>query len=140
MSVEPVTEYTKPLPRPTWDSAAFWEACQQHRLELQFCTDCQRFWFPPGNRCGHCWGSAWEWRPVSGRGQVFTFTIIHRAYHPGFGDDLPYNVAVVELEEGPHLITNVVECPLDELRVGLPVSVVFDDVTAEATLPKFKPV
>ena len=139
MATNLTTEYLKPLPRPTPDSARFWEACRAHRLELQRCSGCERFWFPPGNRCAHCWGDSWEWRPVSGRGQLFTFTVMRRAYHPGFADDLPYVVAIVELEEGPRLISNLVDCAPESVRIGMPVSVMFDDVTADVTLPKFRP-
>ena len=139
MATEPSAAYTRPLPNPTPDSAAFWEACQQHVLKLQQCNACGEFWFPPGNRCGHCWSESWEWKPVSGRGQLFTFTVIRRAYHAGFADGLPYNVAVVQLEEGPRLVSNVVECAPEDLKVGMPLSVVFEDVTPETTLPKFRP-
>ncbi len=140
MATDPGTEYVKPLPRPTPDSAPFWEGCRRHELLIQHCNKCDRFWFPPGNRCAHCWSDSWEWKPVSGRGHVYTFTVIHRAYHAGFMEDLPYNVAVVELAEGPRLISNVVDCDSGSLRVGMPVEVVFEDVTPEATLPKFRPV
>jgi uncharacterized OB-fold protein len=69
---------------------------------------------------------------------LFSFVIYHRLYHPGFKGDLPYNVSVVELGEGPRLLTNIVGTPNDELEVGMPVEVVFDDVTDEVTLPKFR--
>jgi len=80
-----------------------------------------------------------EWVKVSGRGKLYTWTTIFQRYHPAFADELPYNVAMVELEEGPRVITNVVECKNDDLHIGMEVEVVFEDVTEEITLPKFKP-
>jgi hypothetical protein len=81
-----------------------------------------------------------EWVRVSGRGRVYTWVVIHQRYHPGFAGELPYNVAIVELEEGPRLITNIVGCKNEDLRIGMEVEVIFDDATDEITLPKFKSV
>ena len=138
VTVEPL-ENLKPLPRSTPESAPFWDACRRHALELQQCDACQQFWFPPSNRCPHCLSADWKWSPVSGNGEVFTFTVFHRAYHKGFAGELPYAVAVVELAEGPRLVSNIVGCAPESVKIGLPVSVVFEDVTDEATLFKFKP-
>jgi uncharacterized protein len=132
-------EYLKPLPRSTPESEPFWEACRRHSLELQRCDACGKFWFPPSNRCPHCLSGDWKWSPVSGSGQVFTFTVFHRAYHKGFADELPYAVAVVELHEGPRLVSNIVGCAPDDVKIGMPVAVVFEDVTADTTLFKFEP-
>jgi len=131
-------EYLKPLPRSTPETAPFWEACRRHSLELQQCDACSKFWFPPSNRCPHCLSADWKWSAVSGKGQVFTFTVFHRAYHKGFADELPYAVAVVELDEGPRLVSNVVGCAPEDVKIGMPVSVIFQDVTADATLFKFQ--
>jgi uncharacterized OB-fold protein len=76
---------------------------------------------------------------VSGRGTLFSYVIYHRPYHPGFKGELPYNVSIVELEEGPRMVTNIVGIANDELRIGMPVEVIFDDVTEDVTLPKFQP-
>jgi uncharacterized protein len=138
MTVEQL-EYLKPLPRSTPETAPFWEACRRHTLELQQCDACGKFWFPPSNRCQHCLSADWKWMPVSGNGEVFTFTVFHRAYHKGFADELPYAVAVVELDEGPRLVSNVVGCAPEDVKIGMPVSVIFDDVTEDTTLFKFQP-
>ena len=79
-----------------------------------------------------------EWVKVSGQGRLYTWTTIFQRYHPGFADELPYNVAIVELKEGPRIFTNIVECSNDDLKVGMKVEVVFEDVTEEITLPKFR--
>jgi len=81
-----------------------------------------------------------EWVGVSGRGKLYTWVVIYQRYHPAFAEDLPYNVAMVDLEEGPRLITNIVGCNNEDLCIGMEVEVIFEDVTEEITLPKFKPV
>jgi uncharacterized OB-fold protein len=81
-----------------------------------------------------------EWVRVSGHGEVFTFCIFHRLYHPAWKVDIPYNVAWIKLDEGPLLISNIVDCRNEDLHIGMPVQVTFDDITEEITLPKFRPV
>jgi len=81
-----------------------------------------------------------EWVRVSGRGKVYTWTTIYQRYHPAFAEELPYNVTMVALEEGPRLLANIVDCKNEDLRIGMEVEVVFEDVTEEITLPKFRPV
>ncbi len=131
--------YEAPLPRPTPESEPFWEACTQHVLQMQRCLACGTVRFPPGNRCSACLSAEAAWQPLSGRGTVYAFTVLRRAYHRGFADRLPYTVAVIALEEGPRLISNVVECDPGAVRVGMPVEVVFDDVAPEVALPRFRP-
>lgn len=77
--------------------------------------------------------------PASGRGTLFTFAIVHKLFHPAFADDLPYNVAVVELDEGPRLSTNIVEVANDQLKVGMSVTVVFERLSEEIAVPRFRP-
>jgi uncharacterized OB-fold protein len=96
-------------------------------------------WSPPSKLCPGCLSDAFTWKPVSGRGTLFSYVIFHRPYHPGFKGELPYNVSLVELEEGPRMVTNVVGIAHDELRIGMPLEVIFDDVTDDLTLPKFQP-
>ena len=131
--------YAKPLPQPTAASRPFWEACRRHELLVQQCLDCSAFRFPPRRLCPDCSSESAEWRRVSGRGKIHSFVVYHRLYHPAFESDLPYNVAVVELEEGPRLLTTIVDCANEALRCESPVEVVFDDITPDVTLPKFRP-
>jgi uncharacterized OB-fold protein len=131
-------EYRKPLPRITADNRPFWEATRRHELRLQRCRACGRFRYPPAPVCPDCLSEDAEWTPVSGRGTVSTFVVFHKVYFPSFAGDVPYNVVQVELEEGPRLTANLVDAPNDEIRVGMPVEVVFDDVTPEVTLPRFR--
>ena len=134
-----MVEYSKPLPEMTPDNQPFWDACKRHELSLQRCQDCGHFRLP-SPICPNCLSMNSEWVRVSGRGKVYTWVLIYQRYHPAFAEDIPYNVAMVELEEGPRLITNIVDCRDEDIRLGMEVEVVFEDVTDEVTLPKFKPV
>jgi uncharacterized OB-fold protein len=131
--------YAKPLPQPSAESRPFWEACQRHEFRLQRCQACGQFWFPPGAVCPECLSERWEWTPTSGRGTVFSFVVMHRVYHKGFADDVPYPVALIALDEGPRFLTRLVDCRPEDVQVGMPVEVAFDDVTPERTLPHFRP-
>lgn len=133
-----MTEYAKPLPRVTADNRAFWDATKRHELRLQRCGSCGRFRYPPAPVCPACLSETAEWARVSGRGTVTTFIVMHKVYFPGFAGDVPYNVVQVELEEGPRLTANLIDVPNDQLRVGMAVEAVFDDVTPEITLPRFR--
>ena len=132
--------YKKPLPRIDEEARGYWEALQRHELYVQRCRDCGVFRFPPRAVCPACLSSAIEWVRASGRGTVYSFTVTRQNQAPGFRDELPYVLAIVELAEGPRLMTNVVECAPDGVRIGMPVEVVYDDVTPEITLAKFRPV
>jgi hypothetical protein len=95
--------------------------------------------FYPRAVCPSCLSSATEWVRARGRGTVYSFTVTHQSQAPGFRGELPYVLAIVELDEGPRLMTNIVGCAPDAVRIGLPVEVVFEDVTPEVTLAKFRP-
>jgi uncharacterized OB-fold protein len=129
----------KPLPRPSEDSAPYWEAARRGELRMQQCGDCGHVRFPPSLLCARCLSEASDWVRLSGRGHVFSFIVIHQSQHPAFNGDTPYNVAIIELDEGPRLHTNIVECANDQIYIGMPVEVVFDRVSDEVTLPKFRP-
>ena len=129
----------KPLPEVTEETRPFWESAKRHALELQRCTGCGRFRYPVTTFCPACLSDGVEWTPVSGRGTVYSFVVMHQVYHPAFRDDVPYNVAAIAFEEGPRMYSNVVGCPNDAIQVGMPVEIVYDDVTDEVTLPKFRP-
>ena len=134
-----MSAYAKPLPEITPEMAPFWEAARQHRLVVQRCRGCGTARFPARDQCSTCLSRESEWAPVSGRGTVFSFAVMHQVYHPGFAAEVPYALVMIELEEGGRLISNLVECPVSDVVVGMPVEVVFDDVTPEVTLPKFRP-
>ena len=134
-----MSDYAKPIPTPSEDSRPYWEATRNHELKLQQCRVCKAFRFPPAEVCPECTSDAYDWNPVSGKGRVFSFVIYHRAYHPGFQDEIPYVVGVIELDEGPRMLSNVVGCKPEEVRCDMPVEVAFEDITDEMSLPKFRP-
>jgi uncharacterized OB-fold protein len=132
--------YEKPLPAIDVESAPFWQAAREHRLVIMHCRLCDRHFFYPRALCPHCHASVVEWTPASGRGTIYTFTIARRPAGPAFKPDVPYVVALVELEEGPRLMSNIVTEDVDSIRIGQKVTAVYDDVSDEVTLVKFKPV
>lgn len=134
-----MTDYARPLPTVTKLTAPYWEGAQQGELRLQHCRDCRQPWFPPAEACPACLSSRYDWRAVSGRGSLWSWIDMWQQYFRGFEDERPYLVALVELEEGPRLFSTLVECDRAELRCDLPLEVVFDAVTPEITLPKFRP-
>jgi uncharacterized protein len=131
--------YRKPLPRIDEESRGYWEALARHELYLQRCRDCGTSRLPPRAVCPACLSSAVDWVRASGRAVVYTFTVTRQNQAPGFREELPYVLAVVELAEGPRIMTNIVGCAPDGVRIGMPVEVVFDDVAPGITLPKFRP-
>jgi uncharacterized OB-fold protein len=131
--------YTKPLPRVDEESKGFWEACQRHELYLQRCGACGALRYYPRALCPRCLSDATEWVLSPGRGTVYTYTVTHQNQAPGFRETLPYVLAYVELDEGVRMLTNIVGCDPNIVKIGMAVEVVFEDVTPEATLPKFKP-
>jgi uncharacterized OB-fold protein len=134
-----MTGYRKPVPVPSHESKPYWEGLRQHRLLMPRCEACDHRWFPPSRHCPACRADKVAWEEVSGRGKVFSYVVFHRTYHPGFADEGPYCVALIQLAEGPRMLSNVIGLPPDEVRCDMPVKVCFEDVTETATLPKFEP-
>jgi len=97
-----------PLPEPTPLSQPYWDALRQGRLTFQRCRHCSHAWLPPRAECPQCLEAEWDWTTASGKGRVISWVVYHHAYHEAFRDRLPYNVTLVELDEGPRLITNIV--------------------------------
>jgi uncharacterized protein len=126
----------KPQPRPAAESLPFWEGAKARKLLLPRCNACGRFWFPPSGRCPHCLSADFVWRESGGQGRIYSFVIYHRVYHPAFEQDVPYAVAIVELDEGPRLLTNIVGTPPDEIRCDTRVRVVFEE-RGDSTVPQF---
>lgn len=134
-----MAEHVKPLPVPDRDSEPYWRAVREHRLEVQRCSACGALRFYPRGLCPACLAEAVTWVPLAGTGMVYSYTVVHQNRMPGFKDELPYVLAVVELTEGVRMTANVVDCRPEDVRIGMPVEVVFRDVTPEASLPVFRP-
>jgi len=134
-----VENYGKPLPEPSATTAPFWEAAKRGRLELQYCSECDSFQYYPRAICANCWNENIQWKPCSGRGTVYSFSICNTAGLPSFKGDVPYVVAMVELREGVRMTTNIVDCAATEVFIGMEVEAVFEPVTDDCTLVKFRP-
>jgi len=132
-----VSEPGIPLPRPTRLSAPHWEGCRAGRLRVQRCRDCGSYVFVPQPVCTGCFGDGLEWVDSSGRGTLYSFTTVHRPQRPAFA--VPYTVAIVELEEGWHMLSNLIDCEPSEIRVGMPLEVSFRKMSEDITLPLFRP-
>lgn len=133
-------EYTKPLPNPTPFSKPFWDGAKRHELLIQKCQDCQKFVFYPKVICPFCLSYNLEWIKASGRGRVYTYSVVYSYAPTEFSDDIPYIIAVIELEEGVRMMSNIVECRPEEVKCDMDVEAIFQDVTEEITLPKFRPI
>ncbi|GAB1813073.1 Zn-ribbon domain-containing OB-fold protein [Mycobacterium sp. MUNTM1] len=129
-----------PTPEPiiTPETAPMWSGANEGRLVLPQCDHCHRYIWYPRAICGHCSAMELTWRAVSGKGTVYSYTVVRR----GIGDYracTPYVVAYVELDEGPRMMTNLVDCDIDEIAIGVPVEVVFHKAESGQALPRFRP-
>ena len=128
----------RPVPAPTPVTEPFWEGCKAGRFLLQRCAACGASQFYPRTVCSACGGAELEWTPAQGAGQVVSYTVVRRAITPAFAEMVPYVVAIVRLDEGPQLMSHIVGCDPDSVRVGAAVQVDFEDVDGAATLPVFR--
>ena len=137
-----MTQYTKPIPIPQPESDRYWEGNRRGELWLRRCVDCDRAYFYPRDICPHCFSRNTNWFRSSGEGTLYAFSIPHRAPQPGFIKDLPYIVALVELEDGIRFPTNIIGVEPDpgNLKVGMRLKVVFEKLSDDITLPKFTPI
>jgi uncharacterized OB-fold protein len=138
------TPNKKPLPTITPEAKPFWDGAANNKLLMQRCLDCSNFVWTPRPRCFQCGSEQLEWQELSGNGEVYSFTVIRqvvgRAASPAFEKDIPYVIAWIDLNEGPRMISTVVGCPVENVKLGMKVSVIFDQQSPEIWLPKFKPV
>ena len=133
-------EYRKPLPVADVDSDEFWNGCHRHELLLQRCEQCHSFHYPPAPICPQCFSMNLKWEKASGKGEVYTYTIVRRPLSPEWEKDVPYTVGVIQLNEGVRMVSNVIGCKPEDISIGMKVEVAFEDVTENISLPKFKPV
>lgn len=135
-----MTGYTKPLPELTDLNRPFWEGAREGRLRMQRCDECEHVRYPISEWCPRCLSDRCTWTDLSGRGVVASTIVFHQVYNQAFADDVPYNVSLIQLDEGPRMISNVVGIPPSDVKVGMAVQVTFDPVTDEVTIPRFTPV
>lgn len=129
-----------PVPIPNPESVEFWEGCKREELLIQKCLACGRFRYFPREHCPTCSDQTYEWVQASGMGTLFSWIIVYPPTLPAFQQKVPYPVILVELEEGVRMISNIVDCDNEELRIGMPLQVIFEEVIDGVTLPKFRPV
>jgi uncharacterized OB-fold protein len=130
---------TRPLPTPDALTHPYWDAVKEHRFALPRCEVCNHFHFYPRATCPHCGSDGIVWSPGSGRGTVYSFTQVHRAPSPAFEAGVPYIVAVIELDEGPHLMSSIVGGDAGVVKIGQPVRVSYLDID-DTALPVFEPI
>lgn len=133
------TQKPKPVPIVNPWARPFWDAARENKLKIQKCTDCNSHIFYPRIACPHCFSDNVEWVETSGKGKIYSYTVVENNAPSAFIGDLPYVVAVVRLEEGVQLLTNIVDCDPYEVECDMPVQVTFEKLNDEFTLPKFKP-
>jgi len=129
----------RPVPTKLHETQPFWRGCREGVLLLQSCCACGCLQYYPRAVCAACLSSDLVWRRASGRGRIHSYTTVHRAPSPAFEGDLPYVVAVIELEEGPRMVSRIVGCDSDRLAIDQPVEVAFERVSDEVVLPVFRP-
>ncbi len=135
----------KPIPVPDEASAPFFAGALEHKLMLLRCAACDTYMSPTAYlgvplrpRCLHCFSPELVWAPSSGRATLYSFALMHQLYDEAFAAELPYNIAVVETEEGVRLTSQVVGCPNDELEIGMTLEVTFERLSDEVAIPKFR--
>jgi uncharacterized OB-fold protein len=127
------------LPTPEADTVEFWAAAKEERLLIRHCQDCGAYSYYPRPFCPECWSQNVTWHQASGTGTLYTWSVIYSNDQPPFKERVPYVAAIVDLEEGPRMMTNVLDCPFDELRVGMNLRLRFQPISDEFTIPVFVP-
>lgn len=141
MSEETKVKYAKPIPLKTIDNAPYWDAADKHELTLQKCNSCQSYAHPPGPSCSNC-GSQdviWENQGSNIQGKVYSYIVSYRPFLPGFQNDIPLVIAVVELDHLPEvkIIGNILNCSAEKVEIGTPVKMIWEDVTDERAIPQW---
>jgi uncharacterized protein len=127
------------LPTADPETQPFWDAAADGRLLLRRCAACGNAHFYPRSFCPECWSEDVSWEEASGRATLYTWSVVYSNDLPPFGERVPYVAAVVDLAEGPRMMTNVVDCAFDALAVGMDLTVTFEQRTDDLALPVFRP-
>jgi len=128
----------RPLPKPTADTQAFWHAANQDQLVVQTCRDCGKPQFYPRGFCVSCLSDDLDWVPATGKGRIYSYTICRVPGHPSMADQVPYAMALVDLDEGVRMLAQIVDTALDQVAIGARVEVVFERISDDIQLPQFK--
>ena len=138
MTVAPGQVIPKPVPKYGADTAPYWEHVKEHSLHLQKCASCGKLRMYPRPMCDNCYSLESEWVPAKGTGKVYSWCTVFQPVHPAWKDELPFTIVEVELDEGVRIRSTVVDVPHDQLQVGMPVEAIYDDVSDEVTVVKFR--
>lgn len=134
-----MNNFINPLPEITRVSGPFYKAAKLHKLLFQHCRNCGKNIFYPKNLCPNCWSPDLEWTEASGKGKLYSYTVVHGAAPSAFKDAIPYVIGVIDLEEGVRMLSWVVECDIEQLKCDMDVKVNFRDLNDEIALPFFSP-
>lgn len=134
-----MTKITRPLPTITADNELFWQSAKAHELKLQRCNVCSQFWYYPGPVCPHCAAQDWTWTPISGKGTIYSYSLLERAKGNPFEGDVPIAIILVTLEEGPVMMSNLIDYEPADLAVDAAVTIDYEDVDDTVTLAVFRP-
>ena len=127
------------LPTPEGDTQAFWDAADEGRLLIKRCADCGQAHFYPRPFCPHCWSERVDWETASGRATLYTWSVVHANDLPPFNERVPYVAAIVDLAEGPRMMTNIVDCEPGDLAIGMALQVAYRREDGVPTIPVFTP-
>ncbi|WP_106498364.1 Zn-ribbon domain-containing OB-fold protein [Lentibacillus sp. Marseille-P4043] len=137
-------EYQKPIPLKTQDNHPYWDAADRHELALQKCNSCGHYAHPSGPSCAKCGSQDIIWEELGGdvKAKIYSYVISYRPFLPGFQDDLPLIIAQAELEKVPEvkIMCNVIDCKADNVYIGMPVEMAWQDITEDRALPQWVPV
>ena len=141
MSTQPTTANApgKPAPKPTPETQPFWEGCAAGELRLQHCSSCEHVQYPPRKLCSSCFSQDVEWRVASGKGIVRSWSTVTLPGAPGFAEEVPFISVLVQLQEGPTMLSVIRECEADQMDFGMSVEVIFEQRTESIAVPYFKP-
>lgn len=131
---------SKTLPTPTPETAAYWQGCKEHQLLIQSCADCGHMQFYPRSICTKCMSKNIDWVEASGKATIISYTVMHRSVSKAYCVDGPQVLAIVRLEEGPQMMSHIVDCDEENLSIAMTVEVSFEDWSEEITVPVFKPI
>ena len=134
-----MSEYRKPVPYIYQVARPYWRGAKRREILIQKCGDCAELIHYPRPLCTGCFSSNLNWIRCTGYGTVYNYTVTYQSVIQGFDEDLPYIFAIIELEEGVRMSTNLVGCDPDEVKIGMPVEAVFENINDEVSLPKFRP-
>lgn len=128
----------RPAPAVTELSEGFWQGVREGRLVIQRCTTCGTLRHYPQPMCPACRALGFDWAPVSGRGEIYSYTIAHRAFHPAWQAHVPYAIATIELDEGVRMVCDLLGTPIEAVRIGARVEVHFEDMPGQGVMPRFR--